>query len=74
MQKYTIVGYYEDTGQVFVDWEEGTDEWDALRRTHTWLKGQTLAVIAVFPGHLEVLPVTESVCSLANLATTENES
>jgi hypothetical protein len=70
MKMYTIVGYYGDNSQIFVDWQEGDNAADAVRELqtdHTEADDKaSLNIVAVFEGKLEESLKLDVVASLQN--------
>ncbi len=50
--KYTVVGFFEDNNQTFVEYVEADDAEDAAHGAQRGL-GATIGVVEVFAGHLE---------------------
>ena len=69
MKTYTIIGYYGDNGQIFIDWQEGESAADAVRdlvTDHTEEADRNdLNIVAVFEGHLEEALKLDTVASLS---------
>lgn len=65
-KKYTVVGYYEDNANIFVDHVIASNPMDAIRELALMRANDIYGVniVSIFAGHLTDLNETESVASI----------